>query len=387
MKYINLCTVFMVLCSAAVAMAGGYYFEKPELQTVPDGARILVYDADTKTDKNFSGTFLKGFFTQSTDPRLTDARAPLPHNQAASTITGLAEAVFGASPVQSVAGKIGAVTLTPLDIGLEETCTGRVSTDGIDGSMIYTGSTAPAADLGVERDIYVRTNGDLYRKEGDPVAWVWKTNLTGPASTEPGPPGPANTLGVGTVTTGNPGTPAAASVTGVSPSQTLNLTIPKGDAGPATTLTIGTVTTGAPGTPVVATITGTAPNYTLSLTIPQGDPGSSTISRDQMTTTMDNPSDTVVYLQPATNSPTAGGLVINDYFGNAAVIIRNGAVEVRDTSGVTIAKIDRAAGSIASYDSAGNIVAKMDRTGFYTLNADGSAGMTWTRATKALVIQ
>ena len=53
---------------------------------------------------------------------------------------------------------------------------------------------------------------------------------------------------------------------------------PTGDEGPAgltPTLTIGTVTTGAPGTSAAATITGTAPNYILNLTIPQGPTGPS----------------------------------------------------------------------------------------------------------------
>lgn len=49
-----------------------------------------------------------------------------------------------------------------------------------------------------------------------------------------------------------------------------NLPGATGDAGPANTLTIGTVTTGSP---AAATITGTAPNQVLNLTIPQGDPG------------------------------------------------------------------------------------------------------------------
>jgi len=44
------------------------------------------------------------------------------------------------------------------------------------------------------------------------------------------------------------------------------------DAAP-TTLTIGSVTTGAPGTNAAATITGTSPNFVLNLTIPQGPTG------------------------------------------------------------------------------------------------------------------
>lgn len=43
-----------------------------------------------------------------------------------------------------------------------------------------------------------------------------------------------------------------------------------GNTGPANTLTIGTVTTGAAGSAAAATVTGTAPNQTLNLTIPQG---------------------------------------------------------------------------------------------------------------------
>ena len=46
-----------------------------------------------------------------------------------------------------------------------------------------------------------------------------------------------------------------------------------GPAGPANSLSIGTVTTGAPGSSASATITGTAPSQTLSLTIPRGNTG------------------------------------------------------------------------------------------------------------------
>ena len=48
---------------------------------------------------------------------------------------------------------------------------------------------------------------------------------------------------------------------------------PTGASAEATTLTIGTVTTGEPGTEASASITGTAPNFVLNLTIPQGPTG------------------------------------------------------------------------------------------------------------------
>lgn len=85
-----------------------------------------------------------------------------------------------------------------------------------------------------------------------------------------GPAGPANTLSIGTVVSG---ATADATITGTSPNQTLNLTLPKGDAGapgPANTLSIGTVASGATAD---ATITGTSPNQTLNLVLPKGDQG------------------------------------------------------------------------------------------------------------------
>ena len=68
----------------------------------------------------------------------------------------------------------------------------------------------------------------------------------------------------------------------VGPEGPVGATGPQGETGPAgpagedgltPTLTIGTVTTGEPGTEASASITGTAPNFILNLTIPQGEPG------------------------------------------------------------------------------------------------------------------
>lgn len=57
------------------------------------------------------------------------------------------------------------------------------------------------------------------------------------------------------------------------PTGATGATGPAGADAETPTLTIGTVTTGAPGTEAAATITGTAPNYILNLTIPQGPTG------------------------------------------------------------------------------------------------------------------
>lgn len=62
----------------------------------------------------------------------------------------------------------------------------------------------------------------------------WLASLRGPKG-DPGAastvPGPANRLSIGTVSTGAPGSQAAASITGTAPNQTLGLAIPRGDQG------------------------------------------------------------------------------------------------------------------------------------------------------------
>ena len=62
------------------------------------------------------------------------------------------------------------------------------------------------------------------------------TGPTGPAGGATGPTGPTGatpTLTIGTVTTGDPGTEASATITGTAPDFVLNLTIPQGPTGPA----------------------------------------------------------------------------------------------------------------------------------------------------------
>ena len=99
---------------------------------------------------------------------------------------------------------------------------------------------------------------------------------------EQGPAGPSNTLTIGEVTSGST---ASAEITGTSPNQVLNLVLPKGDkgdigdtgpqgeigaTGPANTLTIGTV---EGGDTAQASITGQSPNQVLNLTLPKGEKG------------------------------------------------------------------------------------------------------------------
>lgn len=197
---------------------------------------------------------------------------------------------------------------------------------GIQGVKGDTGSQGPAGADGYSPTATVSKSGStatitITDKNGTTTASVsdgakGDTGATGAA-------GPANTLSIGTVQSGST---AAATITGTSPNQTLNLTLPKGDtgpagtngtngadgysptatvsksgdtatititdkngtttaqvtdgadgatgptgpAGPANTLSIGTVTGGSTAS---ATITGSAPNQTLNLVLPKGDKG------------------------------------------------------------------------------------------------------------------
>lgn len=79
--------------------------------------------------------------------------------------------------------------------------------------------------------------------------------------------GEPNTLSIGTVESGS--TPSV-SITGESPSQTLNFVLQKGDTGTAATIEIGTVATGEPGTNATVTNSGSSSAAVLDFSIPKG---------------------------------------------------------------------------------------------------------------------
>lgn len=97
------------------------------------------------------------------------------------------------------------------------------------------GAAAAASTSGESPDQFL--NLVLPRGEKPQVSWQGSTivvdgtagpDLRGPASTVPGP---ANSLSIGTVTTGAAGSAAAAQINGTAPNQALGLTIPRGDQG------------------------------------------------------------------------------------------------------------------------------------------------------------
>jgi hypothetical protein len=210
----------------------------------------------------------------------------------------------------------------------------------INGIYDVTGTTSvfaqtnepPSPQLG---DIWIDTS------ETPPINKYWSGLAWEETGTE-GPTGPANSLTVGAVTSGDANSVATASITGAAPNQVLNLTLkqgptgpqgtfdildtpptgptinvdegdvwfnssdgrfyvryddywveslsnqagptgprgakgdpggPTGPTGPANTLSIGTVTSGDSNATAAASITGTAPNQTLNFTLKQGPTG------------------------------------------------------------------------------------------------------------------
>lgn len=151
---------------------------------------------------------------------------------------------------------------------------------------ILSGTGAPSGGLGSDGSVYFRQDvPEYYAKAsgswGSPISLVGPTGSTGPTGPT-GSTGPANSLVIGSVTTGAAGSSASATITGTAPSQTLNLTIPRGNTGAtgaqgaqgaSGTLAVGTVTTGAAGSSVIVTNSGTSTAAVLNFTIPRGDTG------------------------------------------------------------------------------------------------------------------
>lgn len=142
-----------------------------------------------------------------------------------------------------------------------------------------------------------------------------------------GPPGPANELIVGTVTTGAAGTSAAVTITGDSPQQTINFTIPRGDV---PTITLGTVTTGNAGTSVIITNSGTATNAIFNFTIPRGQDGASSLALLTDTTITGTPSDNSLLAYD-----TATSKWINQTASQANVAALSGATFTGSISGTS----------------------------------------------------
>ena len=115
----------------------------------------------------------------------------------------------GPQGIQGIQGEVGPTG--PQGIQGIQGPDGPQGPQGIQGIQGLTGNTGTTGDIGPQ----------------GPQGLQGIQGLTGDA----GATGPANVLSIGTVTTGAAGSAAGSSITGTTPAQTLNLTIPRGDTG------------------------------------------------------------------------------------------------------------------------------------------------------------
>jgi len=171
---------------------------------------------------------------------------------------------------------------TSLTIGTgSKTFTTQTSRGYTVGQRLRAASTASASNY-MEGIVASYSSTTLVltvdRVGGSGTIASWTINIAGDV-------GPANSLAIGSVTTGAAGSSASASITGTAPSQTLNLTIPRGNTGvqgetgpqgvpgDAATVEVGTVDTLDPGDPATVTNSGTSSEAVFDFGIPQGEPG------------------------------------------------------------------------------------------------------------------
>ena len=268
------------------------------------GASVTVTGNAAAADVAVSGATAAVSVTQMGGDRGPKGDTGPANTLAIGTVTGGATAaatLTGAAPNQTLSlvlpkGDTGAnVELQTTATHIQWRLVGGSTWTNLVALTAITGPQGSVGATGSNIELQTTSTHIQWRLVGGST-WtnlVALTAITGPqgstgATGSVGPAGPANSLTVGTVTTGAAGSNAAATITGTAPNQTLSLTIPRGDAGaagaagatgatgaagPANSLSVGTVTTGAAGSNASASITGTAPNQTLSLTIPRGNTG------------------------------------------------------------------------------------------------------------------
>lgn len=142
---------------------------------------------------------------------------------------GLAAAVGAGEDAVAAAGQAAAsATSAAGSASAAASATAAASSSAADASEARTGAIASrdgavAARVGAET---ARTEAEALVSDAS-----LDTAVADYLTVNPPPAGPPNELAIGTVTTGEPGSAAAASITGTAPEQVLNLTIPAGATG------------------------------------------------------------------------------------------------------------------------------------------------------------
>lgn len=115
------------------------------------------------------------------------------------------------------------------------------------------------------KSVTLRNNAGVIQQSQDGQTW---DDLF--AVPKDGDPGPKNNITIGAVNTVANSAGASVSLTGDSPNQVLNFSIPAGKDAVNLNITIGTVTTLSPSSQATASLSGTFPNLSLNMGIPAG---------------------------------------------------------------------------------------------------------------------
>ena len=126
---------------------------------------------------------------------------------------------------------VGTAENTILEFSIPAGATGATGADGATGPTGPTGATGVDGATGPTGPTGA-TGADGATGPTGPTGATGADGATGPTGAT-GADGATPTLTIGTVTTGDPGTEASATITGTSPNFVLNLTIPQGPTGPA----------------------------------------------------------------------------------------------------------------------------------------------------------
>lgn len=179
-----LCLLSSVHCPLSALAAGAYYYTKPDAATLPDNGRILMYDPNTASDKNITGSTLKQQVAPSQQTILDSIGAP-------SATPLRKQAPVGASPYSrqveikdSITGKIvtyitanGAIRIgTPRSLAI----TGVWPTNGATGVAI-TAYPYVTFNKDVSLDItqmYIVGDASAPYAPAENTAWyIWAPNL------------------------------------------------------------------------------------------------------------------------------------------------------------------------------------------------------------------
>lgn len=224
--------------------------------------------------------------------------------------------------------------------------TGAQGQKGDPGPVGPQGLTGPKGDTGPKG----ATGAQGPQGIQGPVGPTGATGPQGPSGPQ-GPAGPANTLTIGTVQTG---ATSAATITGTSPNQTLNLTLQKGDTGnpgSAATVAVGTVTTLQPNQSAYVTNVGTSTAAVFDIGIPKGDKGDAGAGTGDMLAADYDPNGTVksdggIEAYVTSVLPTKTSDLINDGADNTSTYLEADETAYR-ASGIPYGVCDNTSTSTA----------------------------------------